>query len=78
MRDGPRLTDDEVDALPSLYFKSTTQRMKQRLQWGQRAGRAAYKRGTLRSDNPFVASPAMPMQKGWFRGWDEAMELRSE
>lgn len=69
-----RLTNEQVDALETPVHAPTPERLEIRLEWGLRAGRAAYTRGCEIGDNPFTPMPKMPMHKGWRAGWLEALK----
>lgn len=65
------LTDRQVDELPKFLHPDTPERLKYRRAWGVRAGRKARTKGVEMCDNPFTASPVMPMRGGWISGWRE-------
>lgn len=65
------MTDAEID--PGYFaFPITPERIRYRRQWGYGAGQIAYKKGVLRSVNPFTPGPFLPMHDSWLKGWDAA------
>jgi hypothetical protein len=69
-----RLTDEQVDALDMPIHNPTIKHLKIRLEWGRRAGQAAYIRGCGMGENPFTKLPNMPMHQGWREGWLEFLQ----